>query len=92
MGLITDEVLVRFFVDLMTTGTTVDPNDVELGLATLCNNWPSDSRTPGSLTYALAAKRPHEARSSIARRYPELVEAFDAAEIVIALQAGDVNG
>ena len=105
MGLITDEVLVRFFVELRTTGTDIDPDDVSFGLRELCQDNGSYTRrtsatplryywrnqTPfaasPTLRYPWRNQTPFAARPTLIKAHPALVEAFDAAEIVVALQA-----
>ena len=89
MGLITDEVLVRFFVELRTTGTDIDPDDVSFGLRELCHDnggsAPRGSDQP--LRYYWRHQTSFAARPALTQAHPALVEAFDAAEIVVALQA-----
>ena len=89
MGLITDEVLVRFFVDLRTTGTDIDPDDVSFGLRELCQDNGSYTRRTSAtpLRYYWRSQTPFAARPALTQAHPALVEAFDAAEIVVALQA-----
>jgi len=94
MGLITDEVLVRFFVELRIGGSLIDPDDVATGLRELChdNGGPSPRGSRALCRYHWRNQTPHGNRPTIKQRYPALIEALDAAEIVIVLQAGDVNG